>query len=250
MAAVLACGESAALSHRSAAALWGIGTERGAQIEVSVRRHCEHRRAGIRARSRPTLPASEIVLRDEIPVTRPARTLLDMATELPPKAVERAVNEADKRDLIDPDELRDALDGFSGEPGVRALRLLLDRHIFSLSDSELELLFRPIAESVGLPPPRTKARVNGFEVDFFWPDLDLIVETDGLRYHRTPSAQARDRLRDQTHTAAGLTTLRFTHHQVKHEPRHVRAVLSKTRRRLEQRTRSNVQATFPVPKQG
>jgi len=250
MAAILACGDDAALSHCSAAALWGIGAEKGAQIEVSVRRRCEHRRAEIRARSRPNLPADEIVLRDGIPVTRPARTLLDIATELSPNAIERAVNEADKRDLIDPGELRGALEGFGGEPGVRALRRLLDRHTFSLSDSELELLFRPIAESVGLPPPRTKTRVNGFEVDFFWPDLDLIVETDGLRYHRTPSAQARDRLRDQAHAAAGMTALRFTHRQVKHEPRHVRAVLSKTRRHLEQRTKPNTHATFPVPKQG
>ena len=60
--------------------------------------------------------------------------------------------------------------------------------------------------------------VNGFEVDFYWPDLGLVVETDGWRYHRTPSAQTRDALRDQTHTASGLTPLRFSHYQVKYEP--------------------------------
>jgi hypothetical protein len=232
MAAVLACGEGAALSHRSAAALWGIGEERGDRVDVSVRRRCEHRRAGVRARSRPSLPEEDIVVRDGIPVTRPARTLLDLAGELGPMPpLERAVNEADKRDLIDPEELRGALDGFAGEPGVRPLRALLDRHTFRLSDSDLEVLFRPIAAAAGLPPPLTKARVNGFEVDFFWPDLGLVVETDGLRYHRTASAQARDRFRDQTHTAAGLTPLRFTHRQIKYEPDHVRSVLAKTVRR-------------------
>ncbi len=116
------------------------------------------------------------------------------------------VNEADKRDLVDPEALRIALDDYAGEPGVKPLRTLLDRLTFRLSDTELEVLFRPIAAQAGLPVPLTKEMVNGFEVDFYWPDLGLVVETDGWRYHRTPSAQTRDALRDQTHTASGLTT--------------------------------------------
>jgi very-short-patch-repair endonuclease len=67
----------------------------------------------------------------------------------------------------------------------------------------------------------TGARVNGFKVDFFWPELGLVVETDGLRYHRTASQQLKDRRRDQAHTAAGFTVLRFTHRQVRHDPAHV-----------------------------
>ena len=74
--------------------------------------------------------------------------------------------------------------------------------------------------------PRTGARINGFYVDFFWPELGLVVETDGLRYHRTPAQQARDRLRDQAHAAAGLTALRFSHAQVRYEPVHVRTTLA------------------------
>ena len=74
--------------------------------------------------------------------------------------------------------------------------------------------------------------MNGFEVDFYWPDLGLVVETDGLRYHRTPAQQARDRLRDQTHAAAGLTALRFTHAQVAFEAAHVQAVLRAVAARL------------------
>lgn len=231
VAAVLACGKGATLSHRSAAALWGIGDE-GHRIDISVRRRCLHRRAGVRARCRPSLPEEDVVEHDGIPVTRPARTLLDLATELAAPALERAVNEADKHDLIDPEALRVAVDAFSGEPGVRPLRALLDRHAFRLSDSDLERLFRPIAAAAGLPAPLTKADVNGFEVDFFWPDLGLVVETDGLRYHRTASAQARDRLRDQTHTTTGLTPLRFTHRQVKYERPYVQKVLRATANRL------------------
>jgi hypothetical protein len=70
---------------------------------------------------------------------------------------------------------------------VRPLRKLLDRLTFRLSDSDLEIFFRPIAASAGLPSPLSKQSVNGFEVDFFWPNLGLVVETDGLRYHRTPT---------------------------------------------------------------
>lgn len=232
MAAILACGEGAVLSHRSAAALWKIGGERRGSIDVSVARHCQLSRAGIRIRSRPALSVEDIAEQDGIPVTSPVRTLIDQATELTPKRLERAVNEADKRYLIDPESLRKALDEHAGEPGVRPLRTLLDRQTFRLSDTELEVLFRPIAQHAGLPVPRTKEMVNGFEVDFYWPDLGLVVETDGWRYHRTASAQTRDALRDQTHTAAGLTPLRFSHYQVKHEPRHVRDVLFRTAARL------------------
>jgi hypothetical protein len=111
---------------------------------------------------------------------------------------------------------------------VRLLRTLLDKHTFRLSDSDLELLFRPIAAAAELPLPLTKAWVNGYEVDFFWPDLELVVETDGLRYHRTASTQTKDHVRDQTHVASGLTVLRFTHYQVKYESAHVRKVLRQT----------------------
>jgi hypothetical protein len=124
---------------------------------------------------------------DELPVTSPVRTLIDLATELGPIALERAVNDADKRDRIDPESLRLVLEDHAGEPGVRPLREILDRLTFRLSDSDLEIYFRPIATAAGLPSPHSKEWVNGFEVDFFWPDLGLVVETDGLRYHRTPS---------------------------------------------------------------
>ncbi len=227
MAAVLACQNDAALSHRSAAKLWGIGTERPGVIDVTVRRRCELRRPGLRVRGRPSLPTEDIVVRDGIPVTAPVRTLVDLSTELRPPGIERSVNEADKLDLIDPEALRSALDSYAGEPGVKILRKILDKRTFRLSDSDLEVLFRPIAAAAGLPLPLTKQVLNGFEVDFFFPDLGLVVETDGLRYHRTPSTQTQDARRDRAHTLAGMTPLRFTHYEIKHEPSRVQTELSR-----------------------
>jgi len=225
MAAVLACGPGAALSHRSAAALWGFGEEHEDYIDVTVRRNSESRIHGIRCHRRPTLAPSAITTHKNIPLTQPVQTFLDLATVTGPKGLERSINEADKHDVIDPDALRKALDDHAGDPGVRPLRRILDRHTFRLSDDELERLFRPLAAAAGLPVPLTKVDVNEFEVDFFWPDLGLVVETDGWRYHRTPSAQTRDALRFQRHTAAGLTPLRFSHWQIAREPAYVRRIL-------------------------
>lgn len=235
MGAVLACQPDAALSHRSAAALWGFAKEHPDYIDVSVRRRCKHRRPGLRVRGRPSLAPFETTTRRNIPLTQPVRTFLDLATVAGPKTIERAINEADKLDVIDADALRRALDDYPGQPGVRLLRAILDKHTFRLSDDELELLFRPSAAAAGLPTPLTKQRVNEFEVDFFWPDLGLVVETDGWRYHRTPAAQTRDALRFQRHTASGLTPLRFSHYQVKYEPRHVRRILEQTAANLRAR---------------
>jgi hypothetical protein len=232
MAAVLACGPGAALSHRSAAALWGFGKEHADYIDVSVRRASESRLPGVRCHRRPSLPPGAITTHLGIPLTQPVQTFLDLATVTGPKGLERSINEADKHDVIDPDALRKALDEHPGEPGVRPLRQILDKHTFRLSDDELERLFRPLAAAAGLPVPLTKVKVDEFEVDFFWPDLGLVVETDGWRYHRTPAAQTRDALRFQEHTAAGLTPLRFSHWQVKYEPRHVETILSRTAARL------------------
>jgi hypothetical protein len=200
MAAVLACGPGAALSHRSAAAHWGFGKEHSDYIDVSVIRDSESRLPGLRCHRRPNLSAEAISKRLNIPLTQPVQTFLDLATVSGPKTLERAINEADKHDVLDPDALRKALDAHPGEPGVRPL----------------------------LPTPLTKVKLNDFEVDFFWPSLGLVVETDGWRYHRTPSAQTRDALRFQEHTAAGLPPLRFSHWQVKHEPRHVQNILRRT----------------------
>lgn len=235
MAAVLACGPDAVLSHGSAAALWGVGKEHGGRIDVSLPFQAFNQPSEIRAHRRYGLRPEDIRDRDCIPVTSPVRTLLDVATRMDDARLERAVNEADRLNLIDPETLHSALGSYRGERGVRRLRTLLDRRTFRLTDSELERRFLRLVESAGLPPPTTQQRVNGFKVDFWWPDLGLIVETDGLRYHRTPGQQTRDRVRDQAHAAAGMTPLRFTHAQVRFEPDHVRSTLIGVARRIRER---------------
>jgi very-short-patch-repair endonuclease len=220
MAAVLACGPDAVLSHGSAAALWEIAPQRGEEIHLSVPNHISRVREGIVVHRRAAL---EVTRRRGIPVTTVVATLVDLAATS--DRLEAAINAADKRDLIDPECLRKALEHMSPRPGLTKLRRTLDRRTFTLTDSELERLFLPLARRAGLPQPQTQAQVNGFRVDFYWPHLRLVVETDGLRYHRTPAQQAKDRVRDQKHIAAGLIPLRFTHAQIRFDKAHVHATL-------------------------
>lgn len=232
-AAVLACGDEAYLSHSSAAALWRIGSEQRNLVELSLASLSRRRRPGLRIHRRPSLDFKrDTTTQNGIAVTTPVQTLIDMALRLERREIERAINEADKYDLVHAPELRKALEGRVGEPGVAKLRHVLDRRTFRLTKEELERRFLPLARRAGLSVPLTVQWVNGFEVDFYWPDLGLVVETDGLRYHRTPAEQARDPLRDQAHTAAGLTQLRFTHEQVRYEPDYVVRILAATARQL------------------
>jgi hypothetical protein len=232
MAAVLVCGEGAFLTHLSAGALYGVCDERPGRIEVGVRRTYLVGSPELRLRRRLSLPSKDVGALQRIPITSPVRTMIDLATEQGPKTLLRSINEADKLDVILADDLRIELDSYAGQPGVKVLRTVLDRDTFVLSDEELERLFLPLAREMGLPLPLVKEMVNGYEVDFFWPEMRLVVETDGLRYHRTPSAQARDARRDQAHTAAGYARLRFTHHQIKFEPAYVQGILGSTAARL------------------
>lgn len=232
MAAVLACGDGAVLSHSSAAALWRIGFEQSGSIELSLPSRSHREVPRLRIHRRPSLQPRDVTTRHGIPVTTPIQTIIDMTLRLDRRGIERAINEADKYDLVHPPGLRKALDERVGEPGVACLRQILDRRTFRLTKEELERRFLPLARKAGLPVPLTGQWVNEFEVDFYWPGLGLVVETDGLRYHRTPAEQARDRLRDQAHTAAGLTQLRFTHEQVRYEPEYVRRILAQTASRL------------------
>lgn len=233
MAAVLVCGRDAALSYGSAAALWGFERERRGAIEISVRGRLVRPRDGMVVYRRHNLSAAEVVLNDGIPVTSVVRTLIDVAARLGDRHVERAVNEADRLGLIDPEALYDALESHPGKHGIGSLRRVLGRDEFRLTDSELERRFLRLVGELGLPAPLTRQRLNGFRVDFYWPDLGLVVETDGLRYHRTAAQQARDRLRDQAHLAAGLTPLRFTHRQVRYEAGYVRLTLLAVVNRLK-----------------
>lgn len=160
------------------------------------------------------------------------RTLVDRAAVLDRRGIEREVSEADKLRLVTPPRLRAELHHYRGQRGVGRLREALDRRTFRLTDSDLERVFLPIVRELGLPLPLTRQKVNGFRVDFFWPEAKLVVETDGLTYHRTPAQQAKDLTREQIHMAAGYSPLRFTDEQVRYEPAHVRRTLREVARRL------------------
>jgi very-short-patch-repair endonuclease len=246
MAAVLACGEGAVLSHMDAAALWEIRPKRRGDIEVSVpMRACPVRR-GIIVHRRTGLTPADVTRRQGIPVTSPICTVIDIAPDLSRDDLEAAINEADKRKLTDPESIRTALEHMPRRPGVGIVRKTLDQRTFTLTRSKLERHFVPLARRAGLTQPLTRQIVNGFEVDFYWPDLGLVVETDGLTYHRTPAQQARDRLRDQEHTARGFTCLRFTRSQVKFDPDHVEAILTAIARRLQAERRHAAAGRLPA----
>jgi very-short-patch-repair endonuclease len=221
MAATLLCGDGAALSHRSAGMFWDLLPYLPIDIHLSVTRG-HPRRAGITAHRRRSFEATR---HHGIPVTTPVQTLVDIASNTPRDDLERAINEADKLRLVDPEQLRASVDVLPRTPGIAIVRATLDYRTFTLTDSQLERLFIPIALRVGLPKPRTRHKVHGYRVDFWWPELLLIVETDGLTYHRTPAQQAQNAVRDQVHVAAGYTVVRFTRAQVKYEPAHVEEIL-------------------------
>jgi very-short-patch-repair endonuclease len=231
MAAVLACGPGAQLGHRSGAELWGICPRHGGPIDVTVTAAFRHRRAGIRSHRRADLRRR---YHHRIPVGEPISILVDLATCLADEDLEDAVNEADRRNLVETPRLRNALDTqpFVRRRGAGRLRRLLDAQTFSRAANALERRFLAIVRDAGLPAPGTQRRLGRYRVDFFWPDLGFVVETDSLRHHRTAAEQAVDLGRDQTHARAGLRTLRFSHSQVFHRPDHVRAVLADTFRRL------------------
>src|SRR6185312_2211215 len=207
------------------AELFGIGVERVAGIEITRLAVHPVRLGGVKVHRRPGLEPGWSVLHEGIPVTSPAQTLIDLASRHDQVTVERFVNEADRLRLIRTDDLRKALDAHRGERGVGRLRAILDRRTFRYTRSELERAFIPLARTAGLPLPRTSVYVDGHEVDFHFPTLNLVVETDGGTYHRTPAQQTKDRERDQDHFAAGVAQLRFTHAQIKFDPDRVTRIL-------------------------
>jgi very-short-patch-repair endonuclease len=229
MAAVLACGPRAVLSHTAAGELWGMVT-RTAKIHatspslVRVTGVATHRRL---------LQPREITRRHNIPVTRPLLTLIDMATQLTQPQLESAISEADAQGLIHATELPSLLAGSPRRPGLAALKAVATTW-FRRTDSDLERRLLQIIRNAGLPIPLTQHWVNGHRVDFYWPELGLVVETDGLTYHRTSASQLADRRRDQAHEIAGLTQLRFSNSQVRHEAADVTHALATVIARLEQ----------------
>jgi very-short-patch-repair endonuclease len=223
-AATLAGGVGARLSHGSAADLWRIRQQQAdGPIDIAVPSASFPRRRGIRLHRRANLGPPRFVR--GIPVADPVSVLIDLAAELAVHDVEDAVNEADRLDLIRTAYLRTALEDQPPRPGLGQLKRILDAQTFSRAANALERRFLAIVRDAGIPPPETQRRLGRNRVDFFWPDLGFVVETDSLRHHRTAAEQAVDLGRDQAHARAGLRSLRFTHSQVFHRPDHVREVL-------------------------
>ena len=222
LAAVLACGPGAALSGRAAAVLWGI--RRGdPKPEVSV--PGQRRPKGIKVR-RGIHPA-ETSVKDTIPVTTPARTLLDLAGQMTRDQLARAIDETEALRLFDLADLQRVLDRHRGQPGTRRLAdAIAAWEEPPLLRSELERRFLTLC--TGLPDPICNGRVGPFEVDFHWPDHGLVVEIDGP-HHFTRHAAERDRERDADLLVLGYRTLRFTQRGLPRARARVEEVLS-TRR--------------------
>jgi very-short-patch-repair endonuclease len=204
MAAVLACGDGAALSHRTAAAAWDL-RRAGGVIHVTVR---GSRRApsGVRLHRSPNLTAAEIAQYRGIPVTSVERTIVDLARTESYEELERIVDLADERGLVDFAALKSARS--------TSLKAVLRNYDSAPTRSELERRFLRLCRRHGLPMPETNVLVEGYLVDFVWRDLRLIVEVDGYRYHRGPRQFEADRERDVTLSGKGWRTLRFTWRQL------------------------------------
>ena len=214
MAAVLACGPGAVLSHRSAAALWGIREGSPTRVDVSVPRELGERSA-LRIRM-ASLDDDEFTTRAGIPVTTVPRTLLDLAATLQPHELDRALESAEALRLADATPLLALLERHRGRRGIAGLRRALARGPLrpGLTKSELERRFLALAHRAGLPRPEVNAwiEVAGelIQVDCSWRRQRVIVELDSRTYHQTAAAFERDRERDRRAQAAGWRPVRVT----------------------------------------
>jgi very-short-patch-repair endonuclease len=215
MAAVLACGEGAALSHFSAAVLWGMLNEWGGAIHVTS--DARRRRPGLVVHE-ASLGGGEVRKRAGIPVTAPARTLIDLADVAPRRTLERAIDEAEY--------LRLDCTGLAPRHGRRgngtlSSVLAVHRPGSTRTRSELEEMFIRLCDSHGLPRPEVNVHVEGYECDFVWREQRLIVETDGAAAHSGERRRVRDLERDAELAAAGWRVIRITYERLLREPERV-----------------------------
>jgi hypothetical protein len=217
LAAVLACGPGAVLSHVSAAVHWGLLSYDPPRPEVTAP---ASRRGvpGIRLHRTRSLDARETTTHDGIPITTVARTLLDLAATSPTNHLEHAIGQAMRNQLYNHSAIEQVLDG---RRGTTSLRQATSDPAFTRS--ELERRFRALCRRAGLPRPLCNVHVadadhHPHEVDFFFPSHRLIVEVDGWRDHGTRVAFERDRAKDAALVAAGHAVLRFTKRQIAYDP--------------------------------
>jgi very-short-patch-repair endonuclease len=217
--ALLACGEGAVLSHRSAAAVWQLHpADPTAPVNVlSTKR--KGSRPGITIHHTLHLDAQDIRVRDGLPVTCPARTLIDNAGELTDRELERALDEALIQNILRLNQVAEALERLPARRNASRLRrLIIERRHSTLTRSELEELFLELIRKAGLPMPKVNYRLRGFTVDFYWPEHNVVFELDGYRFHSTRSAFERDHRKDAILKQAGIDTNRLTWRQVTAEP--------------------------------
>ena len=231
MAAVLAYGPSAVLSHRSAAALWGLRPDNRATTDVSLPSRSARSRPGIDVHMTVTLTAADITRRDGIPCTALARTLLDLAEAVDRRGIERAIEQAEVLRLFDLRAVEDVLDRSNGRRGAAVLRAVLaDLAEPALTRSDVEERFLALCRAAALPRPEVNAELVVDEgpamiVDFLWRAQRLAVETDAYGTHGNRQAFERDRRRDQRLRLAGYDPLRFTRRQIISEPNRVAATV-------------------------
>lgn len=221
LGAVLAGGETALLSHRSAASLWGLMRHR---LPVDVTAPHAKRRPGI-AFHECGIHRDERTVVDLIPVTSLARTLLDLAEVVDEAVLERALEEADRLRLLKIPALESVCARAHGRRGLKPLRVLLDIVRTPVTCSPLEDRVLALCRDYDLPIPETNTEVLGREVDAFWPEQRLMVEADGFAYHGHRAAFERDRARDAAMQVAGYRVIRLTYRRLEEEPEKVAAEL-------------------------
>jgi predicted transcriptional regulator of viral defense system len=232
MAAVLAYGPGAVLSHRSAAALHGIRPDNRPNIDVTVPGRSARARPGIDVHRSASLHADDLTEVDGIPCTSVARTILDLAEAVDPRGVERAIDQADVLRIFDLRALEEALSRATGRRGASVVRRVLAEYDGpKLTDEELEERFFALCREAGVPRPQvntwiTVAAGTSYKADFLWRAERLIVETDGWGSHGTRRAFENDRKRDRRLRVAGWETVRFTWRDVEREPDEVTTVLA------------------------
>jgi very-short-patch-repair endonuclease len=229
-AALLALGAGAALSHGTAAALWGIGPPRTSDgaVHIVTAVHAANP-PGVRVHRTRTLAPADVRIHKGLPVTSPARTLLDQAGTVTSRELELAFDQALITRIMGPAEGWELVGRAAGRPGFGRLRALLERqHGPKLTRSEAEERFLALIRQAGLPEPETNVRIHGFEVDFLWREQGVVVEIDGFRFHSSRRSFEHDRRKDATLQAAGLLTMRVTWIQMQSEAYAVIARLATT----------------------
>jgi very-short-patch-repair endonuclease len=220
MAAVLACGDTAVLSHTAAGALWGLRPSQAATVDVTVPGSGGRRpKAGIRVHRARNLDGLTTT-KDGIPVTTPGRTILDLAAGLNRRGIERLLDRAENARLGDDLPLDALARAHAGHRGAsKLLKTLTDHHPGStLTKSELEERFLKLCRDANLPKPVLNDHVEGREADFIFALQRVLVETDSWEHHKSRDSFESDRRRDAIHAAAGWRTLRFTYRQIEGDP--------------------------------